>query len=694
MNGRRSSRTVSAYRTPSTSPDNHSACAATARKANADMARTSVAGPPPPIAVSVAPPSPPSPPLAHVSSLATFAAEMFVWLWFAPSGAGSEADQAREGAGISSSLAKLQFVPTERFVRFCHEVLTTTQVSHSVVLLALLFISRLKQRNAINGAPGSEFRLAVTGLMLANKVLDDNTYTAQTWSQVSSLELKPLVAGEAEFLKGLDWSLHVTERDFNAWLRLLEGHVAARNARLGKAPRKISSSKRARQAGANDALHGLGIGFDAEKDAKAWWEAPKEEEGDGRRVRRKVGEAVSAASTPIVSFGTFSIPAQAPGSAPHPRVPAPLPHYDPHSASASAATGPASAIDVSPTVIASANRRSSYWQRPAANLNSTSTKRRADDAFAPEPSLPAPIPVRQGYMTRTYSAGPACSSGPSSVRLTPPYVHPSHQLPSPLAGFSPAPPPSSSSRPPPPNLPPSAAQQFHTLVDPFSPRYDPSQPMHQRLSSLGYYSLAAGQGHGHLRQTLPPPMQPTFAYAPHLSYPPHPHAYHPSRPPPPPHAFHSAYSLPSRSIYTHAPHHSSTLSGGTLRTSPPSRLCISTTATPSSSTAMIPSMSSHGLSSTYPESTGFRRVSGIASSPVGLGEVTSTPRPGSEYALPGSWAYGGGYRQRQRMPMSAGLPPPLQQPPPPATQQAQGQQPYSSFSNAGPPGVYWAEGGM
>ena len=92
------------------------------------------------------------------------------------------------------------------------------------MLLALLFISRLKQRNPINGAPGSEYRLAVTGLMLANKILDDNSasassrpallshgrssparlaslqvltfssvcvtaYTAQTWSQVSSLEL-------------------------------------------------------------------------------------------------------------------------------------------------------------------------------------------------------------------------------------------------------------------------------------------------------------------------------------------------------------------------------------------------------------------------------------------------------------------------------------------------------------------------
>lgn len=49
------------------------------------------------------------------------------------------------------------------------------QVSHSVVLLALLFVSRLKQRNDIKGAAGSEYRLAVTALMLGNKILDDNS---------------------------------------------------------------------------------------------------------------------------------------------------------------------------------------------------------------------------------------------------------------------------------------------------------------------------------------------------------------------------------------------------------------------------------------------------------------------------------------------------------------------------------------
>lgn len=63
------------------------------------------------------------------------------------------------------------------------------QVSHSVVILALLFVSRLKSKNPINGLPGSEFRASITALALGNKVLDDNTYTAKTWAEVSGLDL-------------------------------------------------------------------------------------------------------------------------------------------------------------------------------------------------------------------------------------------------------------------------------------------------------------------------------------------------------------------------------------------------------------------------------------------------------------------------------------------------------------------------
>jgi hypothetical protein len=49
-------------------------------------------------------------------------------------------------------------------------ILSTTQVSQNVILLALLFVYRLKKFNSgVKGKKGSEFRLMTVALMLGNK---------------------------------------------------------------------------------------------------------------------------------------------------------------------------------------------------------------------------------------------------------------------------------------------------------------------------------------------------------------------------------------------------------------------------------------------------------------------------------------------------------------------------------------------
>lgn len=63
-----------------------------------------------PRAVPPPPPSPPQP--QRVSALATFAAEQIAWLWFAPPG--------------HHRPTKHQLVPTDKFLRFCHEILATS----------------------------------------------------------------------------------------------------------------------------------------------------------------------------------------------------------------------------------------------------------------------------------------------------------------------------------------------------------------------------------------------------------------------------------------------------------------------------------------------------------------------------------------------------------------------------------------
>ena len=61
-------------------------------------------------------------------------------------------------------------VPSIAFRKWLAQILSTTQVSDNVILLALLFVYRLKKLNpGVKGKTGSEFRLITIALMLGNK---------------------------------------------------------------------------------------------------------------------------------------------------------------------------------------------------------------------------------------------------------------------------------------------------------------------------------------------------------------------------------------------------------------------------------------------------------------------------------------------------------------------------------------------
>ncbi|KAF8525121.1 cyclin-domain-containing protein [Hysterangium stoloniferum] len=132
--------------------------------------------------------------------------------------------------GLSdASTAALQFTPSPQFVHFMQKLLQTTQVSQSVIVLALHYVYRLKEENHFtNGQAGSEFRVAVVALMLANKFVDDNTYTNKTWSDVSGIELTEINKMEREFLRGVDFRLYINTDTYKAWVNLLKGLVAAK----------------------------------------------------------------------------------------------------------------------------------------------------------------------------------------------------------------------------------------------------------------------------------------------------------------------------------------------------------------------------------------------------------------------------------------------------------------------------------
>jgi hypothetical protein len=64
---------------------------------------------------------------------------------------------------------------------------------------------------------GSEVRLFTTALILANKFLDDNTFTNKTWSEVSSVPLNELNIMEMEFLSALHYKTCIHHAQFFSW---------------------------------------------------------------------------------------------------------------------------------------------------------------------------------------------------------------------------------------------------------------------------------------------------------------------------------------------------------------------------------------------------------------------------------------------------------------------------------------------
>lgn len=129
-----------------------------------------------------------------------------------PTGAGASASsQHRQTISIGSSASPA-------FKKFCLQVLTATQLSESVVVLSLKYIAMLLQNNPnIQGAEGSEYRLFTVALMLANKFLDDNTFTNKTWSEVTNMKIVDLNIMELEFLDVLRFRLFVKQEEYERW---------------------------------------------------------------------------------------------------------------------------------------------------------------------------------------------------------------------------------------------------------------------------------------------------------------------------------------------------------------------------------------------------------------------------------------------------------------------------------------------
>src|SRR5688572_2490742 len=74
----------------------------------------------------------------------------------------------------------------------------------------------------ISTEDGWEYRLFTVSLILANKILDDHSYTNKTWSQVTTIPLLELNQAEQEFLRNCGYELYVSNMEYLDWLRSLQ----------------------------------------------------------------------------------------------------------------------------------------------------------------------------------------------------------------------------------------------------------------------------------------------------------------------------------------------------------------------------------------------------------------------------------------------------------------------------------------
>lgn len=151
------------------------------------------------------------------SSMPQLAAEVTCLFWFENSSTIQHALEPRSPYTPVSPLSP-DGIPTSGFRKWVTTILTTTQVTQNVILLALLFIYRLKKVNpTVKGKLGSEYRLLTVGLMLGNKFLDDNTYTNKTWAEVSGISVQEIHIMEVEFLSNMRYSLFTSEAQWKEW---------------------------------------------------------------------------------------------------------------------------------------------------------------------------------------------------------------------------------------------------------------------------------------------------------------------------------------------------------------------------------------------------------------------------------------------------------------------------------------------
>ena len=127
---------------------------------------------------------------------------------------------------ITRSVLSSKSSPNRDFRKYVSQVLSSTRLPSSTILLGLLYLSErmafLSKKGHYGQGTRDMYSMLTIALILGSKFLDDNTFQNRSWSEVSSISVNELNFLEIQWLVDMDWDLHIDQDDpegLQLWLQ-------------------------------------------------------------------------------------------------------------------------------------------------------------------------------------------------------------------------------------------------------------------------------------------------------------------------------------------------------------------------------------------------------------------------------------------------------------------------------------------
>jgi hypothetical protein len=138
---------------------------------------------------------------------------------------------------------------TSPFRKFVSQILTSTRLPHTTILLGLNYLAKrvntLKTQGPYKATEGQVWRYLTVSLLLGSKFLDDNTFQNRSWSEVSGIAVAELNSLEFEWVNAMGWRLYVNldhSKDYQAWLENWNEWQHQKKRRVAQASRERMAS--------------------------------------------------------------------------------------------------------------------------------------------------------------------------------------------------------------------------------------------------------------------------------------------------------------------------------------------------------------------------------------------------------------------------------------------------------------------